>query len=204
MAYAQDNLFSCSQDSQAVMVEKIKEHNLNRVVVAACSPSTHAPIFQDMLRTAGLNKYLFEMANIRNQCTWVHLNEPDQATGKSKDLVNMAVAKARLLQPLAYLTVGVNHKALVVGGGVSGMTSALALANQGYQVHLVERKARLGGNARKLHTTWRGGLVGPRLDAKIGKVTNHPNITIHYQAMVTEVSGVVGNFTSKLSTGAGD
>ena len=201
VVYAQDNLFSCSQDSQAQMVEKIAEHKLNRVVVAACSPSTHQPIFQDMLRSAGLNKYLFEMANIRNQCTWVHLNEPDRATGKCQDLVNMAVAKARLLQPLEYITVGINHKALVVGGGVSGMTSALALANQGYQVHLVERKARLGGNARKLHTTWRGGLVGPRLDAKIGKVTNHPNITIHYQAVVTEVSGVVGNFTSKLSNG---
>jgi heterodisulfide reductase subunit A-like polyferredoxin len=201
VAYVQDNLFTCSQDSQAQMVEKIAEHKLNRVVVAACSPSTHQPIFQDMLRTAGLNKYLFEMANIRNHCTWVHQNEPDRATGKCQDLVNMAVAKARLLQPLEYITVGINHKALVVGGGVSGMTSALALANQGYQVHLVERKAQLGGNARKLHTTWRGGLVRPRLDAKIDKVTHHPNITIHYQAVVTEVSGVVGNFTSKLSNG---
>ncbi len=122
MAYVQDNLFSCSQDAQAQMVEKIAEHNLNRVVVAACSPSTHQPIFQDMLRTAGLNKYLFEMANIRNQCTWVHQNEPEQATAKCQDLVNMAVAKARLLQPLEYITVGVNHTALVIGGGVSGMT----------------------------------------------------------------------------------
>ncbi len=201
VVYAQDNLFSCSQDSQAQMVEKIAEHNLNRVVVAACSPSTHQPIFQDMLRNAGLNKYLFEMANIRNQCTWVHLNEPDQATAKCKDLVNMGVAKARLLQPLNYISVGVNHRALVIGGGVSGMTSALALADQGYQVHLVERKDRLGGNARKLHTTWRGGLVGPRLDAKISKVTQHPNITLHFNAMVTGVSGVVGNFTTTLSTG---
>ena len=167
VAYAQDNLFTCSQDAQAQMVEKIKEHNLNRVVVAACSPSTHAPIFQDMLRSAGLNKYLFEMANIRNQCTWVHQNEPDKATEKCKDLVNMAVAKARLLQPLDYITVGVNQRALVIGGGVAGMTSALALADQGYEVHLVERKDRLGGNALKLHTTWRGGLVKPRLDALI-------------------------------------
>ena len=163
VAYVQDNLFSCSQDSQAQMVEKIAEHKLNRVVVAACSPSTHQPIFQDMLRTAGLNKYLFEMANIRNQCTWVHLNEPDKATAKCKDLVNMGVAKARLLQPLEYITVGINHKALVVGGGVAGMTSALALADQGYVVDLVERKDRLGGNALKLHTTWRGGLVAPGL-----------------------------------------
>ena len=110
VAYAQENLFTCSQDAQAMMVEKIKEHNLNRVVVAACSPSTHPPIFQDMLRSAGLNKYLFEMANIRNQCTWVHLNEPEKATEKCKDLVRMAVAKARLLQPLEYITVTVNSR----------------------------------------------------------------------------------------------
>ncbi len=188
VAYAQENLFTCSQDAQALMVEKIKEHDLNRVVVAACSPSTHAPIFQDMLRNAGLNKYLFEMANIRNQCTWVHLNEPDKATGKCKDLVNMGVAKARLLQPLDYITVGVNHRALVIGGGVAGMTSALALADQGYVVDLVERKDRLGGNALKLHTTWRGGLVKPRLDALIRKVTGNDQITIHYNARVEEVS----------------
>ncbi|MDP3183145.1 MAG: FAD-dependent oxidoreductase [Desulfobaccales bacterium] len=199
--YVQENLFSCSQDAQAQMAEMIREHNLNRVVVAACSPSTHAPIFQDMLRNAGLNKYLFEMANIRNQCTWVHLNEPGAATAKCQDLVNMAVAKARLLQPLEYITVGINRKALVIGGGVTGMTSALALADQGYEVHLAERKDRLGGNALKLHTTWRGGLVRPRLEALMDKVTKHPQITIHYHAIVEEVSGIVGNFNSKLSTG---
>ncbi|MCK9376775.1 MAG: FAD-dependent oxidoreductase [Syntrophobacterales bacterium] len=201
VAYAQDNLFTCSQDSQAIMVEKIREHNLNRVVVAACSPSTHAPIFQDMLRTAGLNKYLFEMANIRNQCTWCHMNEPEAATGKCKDLVNMGVAKARLLKPLEYITMDVNHRALVIGGGAAGMTSALALADQGYQVDLVERKDRLGGNALKLHTTWRGGLVKPRLTALMNKVLNQDKITIHYNALVEEVHGVVGNFTSRLSTG---
>jgi heterodisulfide reductase subunit A len=202
VAYAQANLFTCSQDAQSRMVELIKEHNLNRVVVAACSPSTHAPIFQDMLRTAGLNKYLFEMANIRNQCTWVHQNEPAAATQKCQDLVNMAVAKARLLQPLDYITVGVDHRALVIGGGVAGCTSALALADQGYEVHLAERKDTLGGNALKLHTTWRGGLVKPRLDALLRKVTSHANIKIHYNAIVEEVHGVVGNFTSKLSSGA--
>jgi len=201
VAYAQANLFTCSQDAQAQMVEMIKEHDLNRVVVAACSPSTHAPIFQDMLRSAGLNKYLFEMANIRNQCTWVHQNEPTLATEKCRDLVNMAVAKGRLLTPLEYITVEVNRKALVIGGGVAGMTAALALADQGYEVHLVERKDRLGGNALKLHTTWRGGLVKPRLDALLRKVLNHDQIIIHYNALVDGVTGVVGNFTSKLSTG---
>jgi heterodisulfide reductase subunit A len=201
VAYTQANLFTCSQDAQAQMMEMIKEHDLNRVVVAACSPSTHAPIFQDMLRGAGLNKYLFEMANIRNQCTWVHQNEPVLATEKCKDLVNMAVAKARLLTPLEYLTVDVNHTALVVGGGVAGCTAALGLADQGYEVHLVERKDKLGGNALKLHTTWRGGLVKPRLDALLRKVLNHEKIHIHYNAIVDGVTGVVGNFTSKLSTG---
>ncbi|MEW6659858.1 MAG: 2Fe-2S iron-sulfur cluster-binding protein [Thermodesulfobacteriota bacterium] len=201
VAYAQANLFTCSQDAQAQMLEMIKEHDLNRVVVAACSPSTHAPIFQDMLRGAGLNKYLFEMANIRNQCTWVHQNEPVLATEKCKDLVNMAVAKARLLTPLEYITVDVNRKALVIGGGVAGMTAALGLADQGYEVHLVERKDKLGGNALKLHTTWRGGLVKPRLDALLRKVLNHEKIIIHYHAIVEGVTGVVGNFTSTLSTG---
>jgi heterodisulfide reductase subunit A len=199
VTYVQENLFSCSQDAQSQMGEMIKEHNLNRVVVAACSPSTHQPIFQDMLRNAGLNKYLFEMANIRNQCTWVHLNDPEAATEKCRDLIRMAVAKARLLEPLDYLTVPVDKTALVVGGGITGMNAALNLANQGFKVHLAERKERLGGNARKLHSTWRGGLVGPRLESLISKVTNHPHITIHFNSVVEEVSGVVGNFTTTLS-----
>ena len=180
VAYAQGNLFSCSQDAQSQMAEMIKENGLNRVVVAACSPSTHQPIFQDMLRTAALNKYLFEMANIRNQCTWVHQGVPEAATEKCKDLIRMAVAKARLLQPLEYLAVPINKTALVVGGGVAGMTSALGLADQGFKVHLVERTKRLGGHARKLHTTWRGGLVGPRLESLIQRVTSHPNISLHF------------------------
>ena len=199
--YAQANLFTCSQDSQAQMAEMIREHQLNRVVVAACSPTTHQPIFQEMMRTAGVNKYLFEMANIRNQCTWVHQNEPGLATQKCQDLVNMAVAKARLLQPLEYLTVGVNPTALVVGGGVTGMTAAMALADQGYQVHLVERKDILGGNALKLHTTWRGGLVRTRLEAMIKRVLGNDRITVHFEEMVTGVSGAVGNFTTTLSRG---
>jgi heterodisulfide reductase subunit A len=197
--YAQANLFTCSQDSQNLMIEMIKEHQLNRVLVASCSPTTHQATFQDMLRNAGLNKYLFEMANIRNQCTWVHLNQPEAATQKCKDLVRMGVAKARLLESLDYISVPVNKTALVLGGGVTGMTAALSLADQGFEVHLAERKDRLGGNALKLHTTWRGGLVGPHLEEFIGKVKNHPNITIHYQSIVMNVSGVVGNFRTTLS-----
>jgi heterodisulfide reductase subunit A len=197
--YAQANLFTCSQDAQNLMVEMINEHRLNRVVVAACTPTTHQATFQDMLRNAGLNKYLFEMVNIRNQCTWVHQRQPEAATQKCKDLVRMGIAKARLLEPLDYITVPVNKTALVVGGGVTGMTAALNLADQGFVVHLAERKDRLGGNALKLHTTWRGGLVGPRLEELISKVKNHPNITTHYRSIVVEVSGVVGNFRTTLS-----
>ena len=199
VVYVQQNLFSCSQDAQSQMGEMIKEHNLNRVIVAACSPSTHQPIFQDMLRNAGLNKYLFEMANIRNQCTWVHMKDPDAATEKCQDLIHMAVAKARLLEPLDYITMPVTKTALVLGGGVTGMTAALNLADQGFEVHLAERKARLGGNALKLHTTWRGGYVGPRLQALLAQVINHPNITIYYRSVVEHVSGVVGNFRTTLS-----
>jgi heterodisulfide reductase subunit A len=199
VAYAQANLFSCSQDAQNQMADMIREHRLNRVVVAACSPTTHQATFQDMLRTAGLNKYLFEMANIRNQCTWVHMKEPEAATQKCKDLVRMAVAKARLLESLDYISVPVERTALVIGGGVSGMIAALALADQGFAVHLAERKDRLGGNALRLHTTWRGGLVGPRLENLISRVKNRPNITIHYKSIVTEVSGVVGNYRTALS-----
>jgi len=199
VVYVQENLFSCSQDAQSQMGEMIKEHNLNRVIVAACSPSTHQPIFQDMLRNASLNKYLFEMANIRNQCTWVHMKDPAATTEKCQDLIRMAVAKARLLEPLDYLTMPVNKTALVLGGGVTGMNAALNLADQGFKVHLAERKLRLGGNALKLHTTWRGGYVGPRVQALIAQVINHPNITVYYRSVVEKVSGVVGNFKTTLS-----
>jgi heterodisulfide reductase subunit A len=201
VAYVQDNLFSCSQDSQNQMVQMIQEHHLNRVMVAACSPTTHAAMFQNMLRNAGLNKYLFEMANIRNQCTWVHQGEPGKATEKCLDLIRMAVAKARLLEPLKYLSVPVNKRTLVIGGGMSGITSALALADQGFDVHLLERTERLGGNARKLHSTWQDEPVQTMVDAVVEKLVKHPKITVHFSALVTAVSGSVGNFKSKLSTG---
>ncbi len=202
VAYVQENLFTCSEDAQNLMIQMIREHNLNRVVVAACSPTTHQPIFQDMLRNAGLNKYLFEMANIRNQCTWVHQGQREAATQKCMDLVNMAVAKARLIQPLEYLSVGVNHQALVVGGGVSGITTALALADQGYRVELAESTDRLGGHALKLHTTWRGEQVKPHLDELIDRVQEHDRIHVHFESTVSEAGGAVGNFTSRLSNGA--
>ncbi len=201
VVFVQDNLFSCSQDAQKQMIEKIKEHDLNRVVVAACSPSTHQPIFQDMLRSAGLNKYLFEMANIRNQCTWCHQQQPHEATVKCKDLINMAVAKARLLEPLEYITLAMNPKALVIGGGVAGLTTALGLAGQGYQVDLVERRDQLGGQALNLHTTWTGEPVRPFVENLIHKAQNHENIKIHYNAIVAGATGSIGNFNTTLSNG---
>jgi heterodisulfide reductase subunit A-like polyferredoxin len=198
--YVQANLFSCSQDAQTQMAEVIQEQKLNRVIVAACSPSTHQPIFQDMLRNAALNKYLFEMANIRNQCTWCHQAEREAATEKCKLLVNMAVAKARLLEPLEYIRVDVTRKAMVIGGGVAGMNASLALADQGYEVHLVEQQPFLGGQALKLHSTWKGEKVRPYVEALIDEVNRNDKITVHLGSKVTEVHGVVGNFVSTLAS----
>ncbi len=144
VVYAENNLYTCSNDTQEKIKEKIEEHRLNRVVVASCTPRTHEPLFRNTLREAGLNPYLFEMANIRDQCSWVHMHEHEKATLKSKDLVRMAVAKARLLEPLQTRSVPITKSALVIGAGLSGMTSALGLANQGFDVYLVEREKEIG------------------------------------------------------------
>ena len=160
VVYVEENLYTCSQDTQDKLTEVIKEHGLNRVVVAACSPRTHEPLFQETMNNAGLNKYLFEMANIRNHDSWVHAQEPEVATQKAKALVAMAVAKSALLNPLKEADLPVTQAALVVGGGVAGMSAALNLAQQGYPVHLVEQAAVLGGNARQLLSTYRGEDIG--------------------------------------------
>ncbi|MBU0599458.1 FAD-dependent oxidoreductase [bacterium] len=148
--HAENKLYTCSSDTQQAIIEKIKEHNLNRVIVAACTPRTHEPLFRNTIRQAGLNPYLFEMANVRDQCSWVHANEPEKATRKAKDLVRMAIAKARLLEPLYGNTIKVNQAALVIGGGLAGMQSAIDLAAQGFLVHLVEKEKELGGNLRRI------------------------------------------------------
>ena len=140
VVHVEDNLFTCSQDTQEKMKEVIKEKEINRVVVASCSPRTHEPLFQQTIREAGLNKYLFDMANIRDQDTWVHQGDHEAATAKAKDLVRMAVARVSLLEPLHKISFGLTKSALVIGGGVAGMTAALNLAQQGYPVHLVERR----------------------------------------------------------------
>ena len=149
--YAEEGKYACSADCQERIKDLIKEHNLNRFVVASCTPRTHEPLFQSTIKEAGLNPYLFEMANIRDQCSWIHMNEPERATKKAKDLVRMAVAKSRLLEPLYESKLPVTHSAVVIGGGISGMTAALDIASQGFKVDIVERTGALGGNAANIH-----------------------------------------------------
>ncbi|MCP5086857.1 MAG: CoB--CoM heterodisulfide reductase iron-sulfur subunit A family protein, partial [Rhodobacteraceae bacterium] len=154
VVYAEKNLFSCSQDTQGQISQIIRDHGLNRVVVSACTPKSHEPLFQETLINAGLNKYLFEMTNIRNQCSWVHKDDMEQATQKAKDLVEMSVAKVTLHEPLEEPVMRINQAVLVIGGGVAGMTAAKNLARQGYTTYLVEKNDKLGGQARYLKETW--------------------------------------------------
>jgi len=199
VTYVEENLFTCSQDTQDKMVEVIREHGLNRIVVAACTPRTHEPLFQETIRNAGINAYLFDMANIRNQCTWVHANNKDIATEKSKDLVRMAVARASLLNPISDIAVDVHKSALVIGGGVAGMTAALSLADQGFPTAIVERSDALGGAARDLSKTWRGQDVRGIVDGLTERVGKHPDIDVLLNAEVSDASGFVGNFETRVS-----
>ncbi len=199
VGYVEENLFTCSQDTQDKMKEIIRKEGLNRVVVAACTPRTHEPLFQETLRDAGLNQYLFEMANIRNQCSWVHSKEKEEATAKAKDLVRMAVARAQLIQPLGRPTISVEDKALVVGGGVAGMTAAIGLADQGYTTFLVESSPVLGGQARRLLSTWRGEGISAALETLAHQLEEHPRIEVYLNAEIREGKGFVGNYETTLS-----
>jgi len=204
VVHAEENLFTCSQDTQEHMKEVIQRERLNRVVVASCSPTTHEGLFQETLRDAGLNKYLLEMANIRNQCSWVHSQDPGAATEKSKDLVRMAVAGAKLTQPLSEPTVPVDDKALVIGGGISGMTAALGLADQGFRTYLVEQSNELGGNALRLLSTWQGEEIGARVKEMVRQVEGHPLIDVYNVSSIKEASGFVGNFQTTISRNSTD
>ncbi len=195
-----DNLFSCSQDNQDNMVKIIKEKGLNRIVVAACTPKTHEPLFQETLVNAGLNKYLFEMTNIRNQNSWVHKNNPDLATKKAKDLVRMAVAKVALMEPLKEVELSVNQTAMVIGGGISGLTAAKSFADQGFETHLIERESQLGGQALNLYHTAKGEDIQKELAGLIQSVESNTRIHIHLNTQITKVDGFVGNFVSELSS----
>jgi heterodisulfide reductase subunit A len=202
VVYVEENLFTCSQDTQDKMTEVIKQQGLNRVVVAACTPRTHEELFQETLINAGLNKYLFEMANIRNHDSWVHGDDPDAATQKAKDLVRMAVAKVGLTRPLTETDLGITHSGLVIGGGIAGMTAALSLAHQGYPVHLVEKSDTLGGNGKKIYRAYKGEAVDAFVAALVHEVESDDRVTVHMDSTIKNVDGFVGNFKTELSRGS--
>jgi heterodisulfide reductase subunit A len=195
VVYAEDNLYTCSEAGLDSIKDAIKKFDLNRVIVASCTPRTHEPLFRSACREAGLNPYLFEMANIREQCSWVHPKEPEKATEKAKDIVRMAVARATWLEPQIEPEVEIKDSALVIGAGVAGMTSALTLANQGFKVYLIEKEKEIGGNVRRLYKLYptmeeAEKIVGPLMEA----VKKHKNIELLTSTIVEEVSGYVGNF----------
>jgi heterodisulfide reductase subunit A len=198
--YVGENMFSCSQDTQNAISNIIKEKQLNRVVIAACTPKTHEGLFQETLTNAGINKYLFDMANIRNQCSWIHAKEPEQATQKAKDLVRMTTAKVALHEALPEPTLEIDQSGLVIGGGIAGITAAQTLADQGYHTILIERQDKLGGQANHLYQTWQGEDVQSHLSSMIKSVEQNKLIDIHLNTQITDVDGFVGNFETHIDT----
>jgi heterodisulfide reductase subunit A len=203
VVHAEESLFICSTEAAQRLAESIKEKGLNRVVVAACTPRTHEPLFRDTLREAGINPYLFDFANIREHCSWVHSREPEAATQKAKDLIRMSVARACRLEPLQEFDLPVSKDALVVGGGIAGMVSALSIANQKHDVYLVEKEKRLGGMANRLHSTLEGMDVQGYLKDLARKVYEHPSIHVYTKATIPETTGYVGNFVTKVQSPRG-
>jgi heterodisulfide reductase subunit A-like polyferredoxin len=203
VVYATDNLFTCSQDTAVKMGEVIREQRLSRVVVASCSPRTHEGLFQENCEKAGLNRYLFEMANIRDQNSWVHMREPEAATEKAKDLVRMAIAKAEFLKPLKPGQLGVNHATLIIGGGLAGMTAALSLADQGYESTIVEQEEELGGNYRHLRYTVEGADTTHHLAGLLERVRQSPLIHVFTAASIEKIEGFIGNYKTTLTQRTG-
>jgi heterodisulfide reductase subunit A len=196
VVYADNLLFTCSQDSQEGMKEIIKENKLNRVVIAACSPRTHEPLFREMLKDTGINPYLFEMANIRDQDSWVHGKKPKEATIKAISLMRMAVAKSKKLEMLHKSTLKVIHRAVVLGGGISGMSTSLNLAEQGFDVVLVEQSDHLGGETLNLRTTLDGADIRTLVKEKIAAVNASDKITLHLNSRIVDITGGIGHFKS--------
>jgi heterodisulfide reductase subunit A-like polyferredoxin len=197
VVHTENTIYTCSADSLQLIQERVKELNLNRVIVASCTPRTHEPLFRDTIREVGLNPYLFEMANIRDQCSWVHMNQKEEATEKAKELVRMAVACSKNLEPLYQMPRSLNHSCLVVGGGLAGMVGALSMADQGYSVYLVEREKELGGRLRQIYTSGNGGNPQAYLKELIEKVESHPRIEVLKGYQIQEHEGAVGNFKTK-------
>ena len=200
VAHAEEGLFICSTDAAAQISKTIEDKGLNRVVVAACTPRTHEPLFRDTLREGGINQYFFDMANIREHCSWVHSKQKEEATAKAKDIVRMSVARTAKLAPLNEFELPVNKRALVVGGGLAGMTAALNLAEQEFEVVLVERDNDLGGMARRVHSTLDGLDVQTTLKDLIARVYKHRLVQVRHNATITDVSGYVGNFVTTVQS----
>jgi heterodisulfide reductase subunit A len=199
VAHAETVIYACAPDGQARIKELIREKGLNRVVVASCTPRTHEPLFQETIREAGLNKYLFELADIREQCSWCHMGQNEVATQKAIDIVNMNIAKAALLQEVKSESVPVTHAAMIIGGGLAGMTAALSLAEQGFSVHIVEKEAHLGGLAAGVLHTLEGDSVRELVRRKNLQIDDHPSITVHVGVEVSKTEGYVGNFKTTLN-----
>ncbi|MCB2191815.1 MAG: FAD-dependent oxidoreductase, partial [Deltaproteobacteria bacterium] len=203
VVHAEESLFICSTEAAAMLAEDIEQRGLNRVIVAACTPRTHEPLFRDTLREAGINQYYYDMANIREHCSWVHSKEKEAATDKAQDIIRMSVARAHFLEALQEFDLPVDKRALVVGGGVAGMTAALSIAEQGHEVFLVEKASELGGLARRIHRTLEGVDVGTFVDELKGKVLRHPLIHVYTSATIDQASGYVGNFVTKITSPRG-
>ena len=203
VVHAEESLFICSTEAAAMLAKDIQEKGLNRVIVAACTPRTHEPLFRDTLREAGINQYYYDMANIREHCSWVHSKEKEAATEKAQDIIRMSVARAHFLEPLQEFNLPVDKRALVVGGGIAGMISALSIANQRHEVFLVEKEKELGGMARRLHYTLEGMDVQAYLRDLIQKIYQHPMIHVYTNATIPEASGYVGNFITRVQSDRG-
>jgi heterodisulfide reductase subunit A len=201
VAYAEQNLYTCSVDAQKVIADKIEEFGLNRIVVASCTPRTHEPLFQGVLEKAGLNPYLFATANIRDQCSWVHMEDNDAATFKSKELVRMAVGKVTYAKQLTRKKIDVTKSALIIGGGVAGMAAALDIAEMGYPAYLIERTSELGGNARTVATSNLGRPVASYINEMIEKVKSYPLITVFLKTTAESTEGFVGNYKTTIMSG---
>jgi len=202
VVYAEANLYTCSEEGISAIKKAIKEYDLNRVVVASCTPRTHQPLFRNACADAGLNPYLFEFVNIREHCSWIHMHDRGEATEKAKELVKMGVAKARYLEALDEFESSVHPAAMVIGGGVAGMSAALNLANQGFEVHLVEKEPELGGRLRKLNRIFTINKAPDELvDSMVKAVEAHSKIKVHTSAVVKAASGYIGNFDVSMDEG---